>query len=334
MVNEFFPYRYQDNGVTMKITNVHIDGLLRPELIQPDIATVDLVAKSDWKIVDIDVEAQIAPQVPDAVLPEGERAKKPWHVVVVATSMMGNTRQIGWRQSEHLIPSGPDKINWAGCVRLSYNDIGAVVRLRAFVTRSDSSPAPQDEYADEPGLRLAASEEWVVQVDPRSIPPGKSMKIEWINFRSCGKTYLNEVADSLYYLDLGQDFPILYLNEDIPDLKTVLSAEGHVGPRAAIRDALFRSIAQPVWTALAVLAATNAVEEESERPEWQRSVLDQIAPHIYKDESEEDAVKRLVSEGKDPNGRTVLLQKLMPAVQHYLDLKKVTGRLFRDALQN
>lgn len=334
MANEFFPYRYQDNPITLKINGVFVDGVSRLDLMRPDLAVIDLTVLPNWAAVELPLEVRISSQMAQAVLPPVEQSVRPWRVVVTSASLTQGGRQIGWRQSKQLMTVDENKLNWTGSVHFLRDDVGTAVRLKAFVTRSSPLTQGQLGFADEPGLRMGASEEWIVQIDPKSIPPGKSMRVEWVHFATCDKPHLNQVADSLYYLDLDQDFPVLYLNEDIPDLKTVLENESHIGSRAAIRDTIFRSIAQPVWLALTLHAASTPAEDGNERPEWQQSVLKHMAPRIYHGESEEAAVENLARDGRDPNAQTVLLQRLIPAVQQYLDLKKSTSRLFRDALHN
>jgi len=334
MTTEFFPYQFQQNALTLKVKEVCLDGKSYSHLVQGDAGAIDLTAFPNWSVADIAVEAEIAPSMSETVLPKNEQTEKPWRVVVAAVSLMGSARQIGWRQSERLAPSDAAGLHWAGKLEFQRSDLGAAIRLRAFVTRAQPPTLPLPGYANEPSMRLAQSEEWVIQIDPRSILPGKSMKVEWANFKTSLDSRLNKTSDSLYFLGLDQDMPILYLNEDIQDFKAVLTKPGHIGSAAAIRDTLFRSIAQPIWLTLALESATSHWDDESNRPEWQQSVLQQIAPKVYPDDSAEVAVEKLVADGRDRQGQTLLLQRLIPVIQNSLELKKTTTRLFKDALRS
>ncbi len=334
MPAEFFPYRFQPSGVTLKVKDVSLDGRVYSQLVRGDAGTVDLTAFPTWTTAEVEVDVEIASSMPESVLPKGEQAEKPWRVVVTAVSLMGSARQVGWRQSERLAAVDGNNINWSGKLRFNRSDTGVAIRLRAFVTRAQSPTLPLSGYANEPSMRLAQSEEWIIQIDPKSIPPGKAMRVDWVNFKTSQDARLNKTPDSLYFLDLDQDMPILYLNEDIQDFKAVLTKPGHTGSAAAIRDTLFRSIAQPVWLTLALVSATSHHEDESERPEWQQSVLKQIAPRIYPEESAEVAVEKLLLDGRELQGQTLLLQRLIPVIENYLELKKTTTRLFKDALRS
>lgn len=333
MTTEFFPYQFHQKGLTLKVKDVRLDDKGYSNLVQGDAGMIDLTAFPNWSTVEVTVEADVADSMSETVLPKNEQTEKPWRVVVAATSLMGSARQIGWRQSEHLTPSDSSGLRWTGKLLFQRGDLGTALRLRAFVTRTQPPPLPLPGYANESSMRLAQSEEWIIQIDPRSIPPGKSMKVEWANFKTSQDTRLNKTPDSLYFLDLDQDLPVLYLNEDIQDLKAVLTKPGHVGPAAAIRDALFRSIAQPVWLTLALVSVTAQWDEEGDRPEWQQSVLQQVAPKVYPEESAEVALEKLVADGRDRQGQTLLLQRLIPVIQNSLELKNTTTRLFKDALR-
>lgn len=333
MANVFFPYEYRGNSITHKITELRIDGQLRTNLIQPETTSIDLTAITNWSTAEIAVEVVITDDMPKSVLPKSEQDDPPWRVIVTATSLMQGTRQIGWRQSKELTPDGATKLLWNGRMQFERNDVGSTIRLRSYVTRSGLPGLPVKGFADEPGMRMGAGEDWVIQIDQKSIPPGKSMKIEWVKFQTSENANLKSNASCLHYLDLEHEVPTLYLNEDIQDLKTVLMSGGYVGPKAAIRDALFTSIAQPVWLTLAFTTATKTVESEDERPEWEQAVLEQIAPCVYPEENDDEAVRKLAAEGQDAAARLVLLERLIPAVQKYLDIKKSTTRLFQHALQ-
>jgi len=303
-----------------------------PNLIQTDQALINLSARPAWSVLNLPVKVSLDPSMLDLVLPTSDRAAKPWKVIVVL-AYLTETGQLAWRQSKQLSPYDSDKLNWQGQVSVRHDDAGASVRLRAFVTRSDGSVAPQQEFASEPGLRLAASDQWTIQVDPRPTPPGKSIEIKWINFRTCDKPNLNDAASCLYSLDLDQPSPVLYLNEDIRDLKTVLNHNARVGTRAAVRDALYLSIAQPVWMSLALAAASGEWDSESTRAEWERTALQEIAPLAYPEKDPDAAVESMISDANDSEGgRRALLQKLPLAIQQYLEFNKSTGRLFASVL--
>jgi hypothetical protein len=332
MLNEFFPYRYSQGGVQLQVKKeVLVDGSLHSSLVNDDERMVDLIGLPTWGSVEFDVEASIHQAVPASVLPPDEKESRPWKAVLVLASRMGNTRQVGWRQSQPLSPTDPERLTWKGRVLIRREEVGAWMTIRCLVTRASPRSAPFAGFADESALRLSGSEEWALRIEPKAPSFGAGMRVEWINFRTAPRDVLNENSKCLYYLDLDQPQPVLLLNEDIRDLKTVLSTEGRTGARAAIRDALFMSIAQPVWMALVLLVAGDC-DQETDQPEWQGKILEEIAPYAYKDYSEEMAVARLREDMCNPAARALLLQRLGPAVQSYLQVDKSTARVFRDIL--
>ena len=329
MSAEFFPYYFQPDGVTLQIKALYIDNKAYPHLVNHENNTVDIATFPNWTNAELAVQAEINSQVPQVAFPPAERTACPWRVVVRIESLMGNTKQVGWRERQELAPSDDNSLQWNGKLEFSRNDVGAALRLCAFVTRSKDSISSPSGFANESGLRLAKSPEWVVQIDPRSLPPGKSMQVKWMNFKTCSDLRLNQAYENIYFLDLDQNVPILYLNEDVQDLKPILSREGHIGAVAAMRDALFHSIAQPVWLSLILISVTTQHEDETARPEWQQSVLRRIAPVLYPDLGEANAIKKLLADGQNPQAHILLLQRLTTTIQTMLDLKKTTIRLFK-----
>jgi hypothetical protein len=331
MPNEFFPYRYSDKAVDILIRDVHVDGILQAGLVNAEERLIDLVRLPTWERIDIGLSAALHPDIAGQVVPEDEAESRPWKVLLIVATRMGSTRQVGWRHSQTLTPEEPDRLNWGGHLSIRREESGAWSTMRCMVTRVSSRSAPFPGFADERALRLTGSDEWTLRIEPKAPTPGRGMKVEWIDFRTASRKVLNENDKCLYYLDLDQPQPVLFLNEGIRDLKSVLSTEGRTGSRAAIRDALFVSIAQPVWLCLAMHAA-SACGLEEEEPEWQRRVLEEIAPYAYRDRDEEKAVKSLRDDAANPSAKGLLLQRLGPAVQSYLQVDKPTVKLFRDII--
>ena len=160
-------------------------------------------------------------------------------------------------------------------------------------------------------------------------PLGKSIRIEWINFKEDRR--FEDYPLNLYYIDFSDSIPVLYLNEAIDDLKVVLNSKGYTGIRAAVRETIFRSIAQPVWLSLVLTAVSDNYEDEDDRPEWQRSVIKQFAPLVIPNASDEDeAFQKFV---KLEKVQVDFLPKIISAIQSSIEIDRSTSRLLSSIIQ-
>ena len=177
--------------------------------------------------------------------------------------------------------------------------------------------------------RLASSKPWAINIDERSSPLGKSIRVEWINFKKDPR--FENFPLNVYYIDFSDSIPVLYLNEAIDDLKVVLNSTGYTGIRAAVRESIFRSIAQPVWLSLVLTAVNDKYDDEDDRPEWQRSVIDQFAPLVIPTATDEDtAIQSFIDLGNSPD---VFLPKIISAIQSSIEIDRSTSRLLSSIIQ-
>ncbi|MDQ3264001.1 MAG: hypothetical protein M3Y59_10100 [Myxococcota bacterium] len=169
---------------------------------------------------------------------------------------------------------------------------------------------------------------------------GKYLRIRWEDFAKSELGVLQQNDHQIYFLEIEGEGggPILWLNSGVEDLQTVLDSKASSGPRAATRNALFDSIAQPVWLALVMRAARKFAEREeddagepfeSEGGGWEESVLATIAEEVFPDEESEKAVSDLAQGLSDPEQQVDLLQRVSLAVQRHLVLQKSTVALLR-----
>jgi hypothetical protein len=97
------------------------------------------------------------------------------------------------------------------------------------------------------GKRLASGFSMTLLADPPGERFGSGIEIQWHNFPE-------EVRDSLYFLHLDSESPLLYINKSHPDLKAVFEDRSKTGDKSKLRNSLFSFIAVDGWLQLAQYA--------------------------------------------------------------------------------
>lgn len=100
---------------------------------------------------------------------------------------------------------------------------------------------------DVKGKRLASGFAVTLLADPSGDSFGSGIEIQWHNFPE-------EANDSLYFLNLDSESPLLYINKSHPDLKTIIEDRSKSGDRSKLRNSLFSFIAVDGWLQLAQYA--------------------------------------------------------------------------------
>ena len=318
----FFPYPFQEEALDLAVTSVELDGHpCDEELIDHDSCSIILLHEN-WKKAKVGIEVAIPEQLSELVLPPSERNAPPWATVVVADCDLAR-----WRESLRQPVSSDDSTS---TFDLSFDKdaLRGSVRVQAILVRTkDLAQESDGRFAALTGMRLASSNVWTIQID--EMPSIDSfIEIKWDDFSKPKNQFLNAHPDVVYYLDFTQDPPVLWLNEAIRDLKTIIHSSARRGQTASVRDALFHSIAQPVWMSL-IMDVVNTLADEKGEPslEWQKSVLRQCARLVFPDNSLENAQEEFVKQAKDPSQVSTLLQELLAALQKKLKVSKSTESL-------
>lgn len=124
---------------------------------------------------------------------------------------------------------------------ISRNDVAGQVLLTPFVMHAGGDGSVLK------GKRLAGGFPFVFLVDPPGDQFGSGIEVKWDRFPE-------DVQDSLYYLDLDGDVPVLLINKGLAGLKTIFEDRSRAGHRARLRNSLFSFIAVDVWSQLAQFA--------------------------------------------------------------------------------
>jgi hypothetical protein len=195
-------------------------------------------------------------------------------------------------------------------------------------------------FAEHRGAVLATGDPVKVIVDEPPLASGGFIEIKWEKFKTCGRPKLEAWPRHLYLLDTDHDMPILWLNEDVKELKQVLHSTGPRGYNLRIREAMFDTIVSQVWTSLASLALTNLAlvvrenEEDDEThpidllPEWQRQVITFWAPRMFA-LSRQEAVERVIETASDRARLPELVDLLGVAVQVQAGTRRAFEGLIR-----
>ena len=254
----------------------------------------------------------------------------------VALPSVGPLRRTRFRRAVAL--GGPPLGPWTGTLALNRDEVFGPVRIESVLSREADARQRAPGRAFRLGARLATSARWTLQADEPRAAPGRSLSVRWENFASSSLPALREHADQVFFLEIGSGAqpPVLWLNSGIEELQPVLDSKGTHGPRAAARNALFDSIAQPVWMSL-LMAAVDMIQgqldealdsAEAELCEgWPVAVLESVGSVIYADMDERDAALRLAERWADPSARQELIPLLSAAIEKLLDLAKSTRGL-------
>lgn len=140
---------------------------------------------------------------------------------------------------------------WRSACVAPFHQDGAQVSLS--IPREDVSgpvvvsPFVMHAGAEGRGKRLASGFAITLLADPPGDKFGTGLEIQWHSFPP-------EVRDSLYFLNLDSESPMLYINKSHADLKTIFEDRSKIGNKAKLRNSLFSFIAVDGWLQLAQYA--------------------------------------------------------------------------------
>lgn len=325
----FFPYNYLDEESSLDVVKVVVDGVEQSEVVQRPSLAIDMVGQPDWVTIATTVEMDIPQDDIATVIPPAELGTRPYKVILVLHCMSVDGRQTVSR-SAHELQQGISDGLWRGTFELKRRDVGGIIRIRGFAVRSSELPSVAPGFASEIGARLVSSKEWTLLIDRPQAPPGEALDIRWESFRSSAIASLRDVSTAVYALNLDDtEHPILYLNEDVQDLKAVLNSAASSGRTSVIRDTVFCSIAQPVWLSLILAAAIGSDDDAPPEQGWRASVLRRVAKVVFSNDPPEVGMKQIIRLAKEPEDVPYLIQRLLPAVQTMLYLAKHTDKAIK-----
>jgi hypothetical protein len=315
----FYPYAFAEEELNIEIVDLKVDGTSQQERVSSQSLAVSMQDLTDWERASMTLKISLPEDVVSRVLPPEEGSTPPWRLRISLSC-----EKTRWRRGYTLNPGGDNGI-WAGTIDINRAQLRETVKMIAYLVRTTSSGA-DSQFARRQATRLVSSPEWYIYVDPPSFPPGNHLEIRWEDFKLSLHKVRMENPSLLYYLDFTESPPVLWLNEGVIDFKPVLMSVGTIGSKAAVRNTLFDSISQTVWVALVMQAANAAPDSDSEPPEdWQRGMLSQFAPFVYRDCSKELAVRQLIAAAKDREQIPTLIESILVGIQSRLNLVKSTN---------
>lgn len=308
----FFPYAFKEEAVAVEIVGLRIDGRDSWQLIDKNTSEIDLSNLNGWQKAMLTIKASITLDEQDALLHAGEELGN--SVSAMLTAVCPSTRM---RSSVELI-SATSPGEWSGTLTLESKDYDNSVDLLVHLVRSSEAGGSAPQRARRLGARLASAKPWKVHLTERSRIPGRSLPIEWCNFRVSTDQRLSCRPESFYFLDLT-DGPKLLLNEEInEDVRQVLNSNAKVGRPAAIREILFNLLEQVIWISLATSSFYSVKREGDEfEPEldWQRAVAVRFARELFPDMTDGTGLQRIAECVREPSLTSPLVESLAAAVE-------------------
>lgn len=313
------PYRFDEEELELKITEVIVGGGPLGNRIKEDKLTVELQDQKEWPTGEVHIEARVHEHAEENLIPEDERSNPPWKID--ATLLC---REAKWRNCISL-DCEKDGV-WRGVIPLHRSELSGTLSIRAFLIRTHDRQDAVHGFASKANVRLASSKEWKIYADDPQTAPGEYLEVEWINFATSNKDRIQDFSSHIYYLDFGENPPVLYINSGVAGLKDALESRATRGAPAAVRDVLFDSIAQNVWTALAmnaVLSARNEDGEEQSLDDWQKNVLGKFGTKLM------GRFQDITHTARNPSEVPALLEEIISAVQGQVDMRKSTNKLLK-----
>ncbi|WP_338438707.1 hypothetical protein [Synechococcus elongatus] len=328
------PYRScdLDGGFTVSLTD---DSQLETER---SLLARSLAIAAEPEVESLTLEFNLTPPGDWRLcVPEPERKQPP---VIVAVRLISRREQ--YRQLIRLEKSG---LTWTGYATLPIPSMNqGDYEAEAMFIRDRAGESNQG-YAWLKGQIIARSRPWRISISPQTAPSGNFADVRWVDFKNSEGRF---PLTALYAVEIS-DRPIILLNRSCrTSLYRLLMNQGrrrHLIPAA--RDTLFSAIAGGVWSVLLsrTLVELNLLSrdlDQSEQdvdlisalPDWIRLVLNEFAPLLYPECSEDVLSRRLVEDATNPVILPrVLTERIPTAVQSRAGLMRAAS-LLSDCLSN
>ncbi|MEQ1505431.1 MAG: hypothetical protein ABMB14_24580 [Myxococcota bacterium] len=316
----FHPYRYAGRHGRLSVTSLVVDGRDVPVL--EDQGRIDLSAVGPRDELRMTVTYAVPGAVWD-VLPPDERRPDAVRVVLLAEEPATLLRT-----AVRLTP-GPDGVH-RGTLALSPADLREGVELQCVVARATARDDLPAGFARELAAELGGSEVLSIRLAEARESAGSFLSVRWERFSVVEP--LRPWSGQAWYFQLTADPPILWLNEELPDLAGALRSGARTGRPAAVRDLLFHTIATAGWTAMFGDAARGLARGEDGEPtygrDWHAQVLGLVARHTYPDRPVADRLPLLIDRIVDagPESWALLQEEVALGLARWSDLGEVVRR--------
>ena len=314
-----FPYAFAQGALTLTCEVMGIDAENRPGGALLLLEEVPASAE-----INLAVRVGVAPGTLERVLLPDELGAPPVRVAAVIRSIPSRLRR--------LVDLSEDPADgFEAAVVIPRTSLHQSFSISPVVMRT----APRDNvdgFGCHPGALLANGDAIEVLLEEPPTPPGGYLDVEFEDFRDSGNPLRRSRPRVLVAIDVAGEFPKLWLNSGIPNLREVLTTRARRGPKARIRDATYQSISSQVWTSLLfasleslTTATDDGVEGRAaldELVEWQKRVVHFWAPKLYPDLADrEQALDEIARSAASGTGLRELHELAAPAIQEWTGAK-------------
>lgn len=279
----FTPWPFARAELELRVTLLEVDGVA-VESVSTEPRELEL--PPSWQRARLAMVASCPPALLEQLLEADERGAPPVRWLLTLRCDATRIRR-----------TLPLEQPWTARVvhelELDHDELAGPIELGTMLVRSDTSETAASGRARERGAKLASAPSWTVYAEGRPRSSGHSLDVQWCSFSDDPRVPRSARA-GLYRVLLELDPPVLLLNLDHAELRSVLDGKGTRGARARLRDLVFERIEGPVWTALLVHAAACLSADDELPFAWQRRVLDHWLPHLYPELDAPEARARLV----------------------------------------
>jgi hypothetical protein len=174
------------------------------------------------------------------------------------------------------------------------------------------APDGAEDFATEPGHRMAEGELWTLQTDlqqtTRNLLQPETKKF------SEDPDFPGE--DHLIFVDFDRNPPALYLNGDHDRIIAALDSDSYQGWDAAVRDVAYDTIEAEFWPQMIIEAASDITDDSGPEEPWKRGVIEKFREPIYgANTSYEEAIDMLREDLDSPSRLARLMQDIDNAIQ-------------------
>jgi hypothetical protein len=314
-----FPYAFAQGALTVTCEIKGVEAENRPGGAL--LLLEDVPAAAD---INLRMRIGVAPGTLEQVLPQDELDAPPVRVAAVIRSIPSRLRR--------LVEFGEDpEAGFQAAVALPRASLHQSFAITPVLMRTVAR-GNLDGFGCHPGALLANGDPIEVLLEEPATPPGGYLDVEFEDFRESGNLLRRSWPRVLVAIDVAGEFPKLWLNSGIPNLREVLTTRARRGAKARVRDATYQSISSQVWTSLLFtslesLASTSedGVEGRTaldELVEWQKRVVHFWAPKLYPNLADrEQALDEICRSAVSDTGLRELHELAAPAIQDWTGAK-------------
>lgn len=335
-----YPYNVASNAIELRLldpedpTNPDLDlEWVSSQVAADEPPRLDLKAHADWRRLAFRVEARLDAKHLEHVLPPRADYRQD-------TSMLVSVRcpRTKVRYPIELDADASEECRWFGDLEFDRRDVASRLEFHPLLHRRTQIPASAEVPAGvtrRRGALLSFGRPTSATIDETERRPEGWVKIRWEDFRASKNHWRRGNSETLYFLEVDPEEPVLWLNERYKQIRALLFEQNPLGPTGAMHHMFVASIAETVWTQL-FNAALGSVERPVGGGElalpggWRGDLLRTYLPRLFPDiDDNDEALGRAVamSESGDELGALV---GLVTTVTQTLVRSE---RLFRDAIR-